>query len=308
MIELRRVIAVQTGKGGVGKTSVVANVGGLLAAAGYRVLLVDLDHQGNLAEDLGYTGEEADTQGQALLTAVSTGTVPVPSRGIRPNLDVLPGGPRLNDLAAILYSRRNTQGIKASMAVAKALAPIAEQYDVILIDCPPGQDAMQEAALAAARWLLIPTRSDASSRKGLRATAERFVAAREINPDLELLGVVMFGITKGATRIDAQAREGIETDLGGAAPLFSAAIRYAEAAAVDARNRGQLMHELEASVATDAPWYERLKTGVKSPNLARSAGSVAGDYQSLAEEIIGHLTMQEQILAQAEPVPAEHAR
>lgn len=304
MESLERVIAVQTGKGGVGKTSIVANVGGLLAAAGYRVLLVELDHQGNLGEDLGYTGTEADTDGQALLTAVTTGMVPVPTEGVRPNLDVLPGGERLNDLAAVLYSRRQSAGRDADRAIARALMPLAPSYDVILLDCPPGQDALQEAALAAARWLIIPTRSDASSRKGLRATAARFASAREINPSLELLGVVMFGVTSTAKRVAAQARKFIEADLGGVAPVFSASIRYAEAAAVDARNRGQLMHELEVSAAGQTPWYQRVRDGDAAPALAKSATSLAGDYSALAQEIVAHLTKQEDLAAAVDEVTA----
>ena len=68
---LERVIAVINGKGGVLKTTVTANIGGMLANNGYRVLLVDLDPQGNLAEDLGYTDDDRDDTGRALAQALT---------------------------------------------------------------------------------------------------------------------------------------------------------------------------------------------------------------------------------------------
>lgn len=95
---LARVVVVAQGKGGVGKTSLTANVAGLAALAGHRVLAVDLDQQGNLARDLGY--EPGD--GERLLQAVVAGQ-PVPVvPNVRPGLDVVPGGPATGDLLVLL--------------------------------------------------------------------------------------------------------------------------------------------------------------------------------------------------------------
>ncbi len=99
---LARVVVVAQGKGGVGKTSLTANVAGLAAASGHRVLAVDLDQQGNLARDLGY--EPGD--GERLLQAFVAGQ-PVPVvKGIRPGLDVVPGGPAIGDLLGIVSATR----------------------------------------------------------------------------------------------------------------------------------------------------------------------------------------------------------
>jgi len=292
--QLRRVVAVINGKGGVGKTSVVANLGGLLAAAEYRVLLVDLDPQGNLGEDLGYAGAGMGDEGRGLFLSLSTSSPLQPLREVRPNLDVIVGGEELNDLAATLYARRQRNAAGAATALAAGLAGIAGDYDLVLVDCPPGQEILQEAALVAARWILIPTRTDASSRKGLREVGRRFLAARDNNPDLQLLGVLLFGTTSTARRITAQARTDLHTDLGGVAPLFDTAIRYVEAAAVDARNRGQLVHELERDVLNAPKWYERLRAGTaKEGTLAASAGTLAADYQALAEEVLNRLVAAE---------------
>src|SRR3954453_2473359 len=70
---MSRVICVANGKGGVNKTSIVANIGGLAAAGGYRTLLVDLDPQGDLSDDLGFYANPADDHGQQLAAAILTG-------------------------------------------------------------------------------------------------------------------------------------------------------------------------------------------------------------------------------------------
>ena len=78
---LHRTIAVLNGKGGVGKTSITANLGGLFSDAGYRVLLVDLDPQGNLGNDLGYLGAGLGDGGEALSAAGTAGTAPRSAAG-----------------------------------------------------------------------------------------------------------------------------------------------------------------------------------------------------------------------------------
>ncbi len=218
--------------------------------------------------------------------------MPLPQ--VRPNLDVVPGGSQLYDLAAVLQSRRQT-GRGGVDQLAAAIATLAGDYDLTLLDCPPGSDVLQEGALYAARWALVPTKTDDASRAGLREVARRFTAARAANPDLILLGVVLFGINRSATRITAQARQALEADLGGVAPVLDATIRHVEAAAVDARGRGQLVHELERDVHAAPRWYERLRNPTRDhpEALAVSAGALAGDYQALAEEIITRLAAAE---------------
>src|SRR4051812_2454344 len=73
-VSLSRVIAMVNDKGGVGKTSLVANLAGQLAASGYRCLLTDLNRQANLADDLGYRDDERDDQGAGLLMSVVAGS------------------------------------------------------------------------------------------------------------------------------------------------------------------------------------------------------------------------------------------
>lgn len=290
-----RVVAVINGKGGVGKTSVVANVGGLLALAGYRTLLIDLDPQGNLGEDLGITA--ASDGGQALARAVQYDAPLTPVEGVRDNLDICPAGEHLDDLAAALAGRIRRQGGEGSLALAHALAPVQDRYDIVLIDCPPGDAVLQSLALAAATWVLIPIKTDASSRKGLREVARRFSEARQVNPTLELLGVVLFGVATGATRIRDRARTLVAEDLGGAAPIFTTTIRHVEAAAADARERGELAHELEQTAAHAPSWWQRRRGVSAGPVVAASASSLAGDYQQLAQELVAAIAAAENIAA-----------
>lgn len=291
--QLSRVIAVVNGKGGVGKTSLVANLAGLYAAGESRVLVVDLDPQGNLGNDLGYLGAGRGDEGESLVSAVSNGHAMVPLRNERPNLDVVPGGPQLEELAQALREDVLPEGGVEHFAA--SLAQIAEDYDLVLIDCPPGIDALQKAALAAARWVIIPTKSDDASRAGLRMVAQRFAHVREnYNPGLALLAVVLFGVNSSAKRVSAQVREDLTADLGLPGIVCETTIRHVEAAAYDARKRGQLVHELERDVASAPKWHERFKTGKKPETLAASAGSLASDYQRLAEEIIDRIAEAEQ--------------
>ncbi len=280
-------IAVINVKGGVGKTTVVANLGGLLAASGYRVLLVDLDPQGNLGEELGYTGAPTDDGGAALATSLTTGTPLAAVADVRPGLDVIPGGPELDAAAAHLVIAAQEDPLAAKRSLTALLLDVAPDYDVVLLDCPPGQEPLQQAALAAARWALIPVKTDASSRKGLRDVARRLDTVIDLNPDLDLLGVLLFGVNRGAHRVVEAARAGVAEDLGDSAPVLRATIRHVEAAAQEARDRGLLVHELEEAVMAAPAWWQ-IRRGASAGDAprSRSVTGLAEDFQRLGAEII----------------------
>lgn len=280
---LARVVCVANGKGGVSKTSVAANVAGLAAAGGFRVLLVDLDPQGDLSDDLGYYDNPNDDQGQQLAEALITGaTLTANLAGIRDRLDVVSGGAWLGDateqLAHDLKRGRPAEGILGAV-----LAPLASGYDLILIDTPPIDATLQTVALAAARWLLIPTRADASSIRGIRRIAERL---QHTSHQLDLLGVVLTGVPTSARRIRAAAAADIQAVLGGVAPLLEATIRASDAVARTTRDRGLLVHELAEQVEGAQPYWQALRQGHSPARLPTSAPALADDYVRLTEEVL----------------------
>jgi cellulose biosynthesis protein BcsQ len=128
---------------------------------------------------------------------------------------VVPGGVRLTDLTPLMVSRIQTAGRAAFLALADALVPVAGQYDLVVVDSPPENVMLVDLVLGAARWVLMPTRSDRGGLVGMRLVAERFSIAREINPSLGLLGVVLFGTLAGARAIHAEVRADVVAAFGG---------------------------------------------------------------------------------------------
>lgn len=282
---LTRVVVVAQGKGGVGKTSLTANVSGLAALAGHRVLAVDLDPQGNLSRDLGYE----PTDGDQLLQAVVGGTPAPVLSDIRPGLDVVPGGPAIADLLGIAFARSSRGGKDMADLLYTSLAPAVDGYDLVLVDTPPGERLLVEAALATASYVVIPTRADDASLDGLERVAERCVAARTRNPGLTLLGVCLFGVGSRARRLTSGVREVVAEVLGGSAPVFQAQVRHLESAAVDARRQGLLVHELEAAAAVAAKGRLAALRAKRRPDddlLTRDASGLAADYAAVTKELV----------------------
>lgn len=291
---LSRVIAVINGKGGVGKTTLTSNIGGLLAASGYKVLLVDMDPQGNLAEDLGYSNAEYNDDGAELAKGLSFGGHPQPVKDIREGLDVLIGGYHLDQAAAALVAQSAKNFDKARLALATLLQPIAADYDIVLIDCPPGNETLQTAATAVARYALVPVKTDASSRKGLVDVARRLDGVLDLNPDLDLLGVVLVGTGTTAHRVQEEARTLIAEALGREDVIFTHTVRHSEATAQASREKGVLVHELDAQVRKGPTWWQALRDGKPVERIGpRTATSVADDLQAVATEVVEAITSRE---------------
>jgi len=292
---LERVIAVINGKGGVLKTTLTANIGGMLASSGYKVLLVDLDPQGNLAEDLGYTDTAEDDQGESLARALLFGGGVKPISNVRENLDVLVGGAALDSATAGLMAKGNKDPDAAKLAVAHILEPIAQNYDMILIDCPPGDETLQTAAVAAARWALVPVKTDKSSRKGLTAVAARLDAVLSINPTLDLLGVVLVDTGTSSHVIQREARAHIAELFNSPHEIaFAATVRHSEATAQATRERGLLVQELDESVRKGPKWYEVARgTAIAQALSPRTASSVADDLFAITQEVVARITAAE---------------
>jgi len=216
---------------------------------------------------------------------------------------VVPGGAALWDVAPAFTSRgargATLPGLRPALERLRPESGPAD-YDLVLIDTPPGEPILQELVFAASDFLIIPTRSDEASLDGLVVVAQRFAAARAVNPDLTLLGVALFGVRAGSTRMVKRVREALDETLGGAAPVFAASIRYLESAAVDMRSRGLLAHELDQAHRADkSQRIDRLRKGAKADAgdslLSResSASGLAQDYADLADEVLAAISRTE---------------
>lgn len=294
---LSNAIAIVNGKGGVGKTSTSANLAGIAAQAGWRVLAIDLDGQGNLARDLGYYDREGvDDEGRALATAIQYGDTLKVQPAIRDNLDVVPGGRHLKPVA----TAEPALGADAHLRLLDALRPIAGDYHLIVLDCPPGEGFLQRLAMHAVRFVVVPTQTDDAAIDGLSEVARLFAQVRRENRDLELLGVAIFDVPANAKRLIGEAVADVRAGLGDTAPVFDASIRSAKSLARELRKKGMLAHEYEGvAVNAPRPWEVGFDPSSRPVGSEGSASNLAGDYAALTKEILGRF--RERVAAAATP-------
>ena len=278
-------IAVTNGKGGVGKTSLTAHIAGLAAISGWRVLAVDLDPQGNLARDLGYM--DRSDGGASLFAASFTRADLEPVWDVRRGLDVIPGGPDTRRLSDQLHSESMRSGATALNRLTEVLGPMSAKYDLILFDLPPGEAIVQQAAMRCAHWLILPTVGDSASNDGIGAVYRQYLAAREANPDLDVLGVVVSFVQSGARAMLREITAELEDMLQNRVTVFSPPIRLAKRAALDCRAKGLLAHEYEAAKIEALPWYKAKLLGLPPERFAQNASQLAEDYQVLVKAILG---------------------
>jgi chromosome partitioning protein len=179
-------IAVIAGKGGVGKTTTVINVGAGLAALGRRVLLVDCDPQGNLTSGLGLDPyARRRTVGDVMVGRCSAVDAILETE--TPGLHLLPAHPDLSAVESELPARVNAE-LRLRNAMREGLDA---RYDLIIFDTPPNFGFHTISALGAARSALVPLQMSAFALRGLKEVIRVIAAARRhLNPELELLGVV----------------------------------------------------------------------------------------------------------------------
>ena len=303
---LSRVVLIGNAKGGVGKTSLATNLAGLLAAAGYSTLLVDLDPQGSSGQNLvpGWPDGDGDLtsdEGQGILNVVATGDARMLESALlkpRTNLDFVAGGPALKGVEDMLTGEsglRSRPGLKR-FALAQSLAAIAPRYDFIILDTPPGDRHLLRLGLLAARWLVIPTRSDRLSIMGMHNITDEVLEAQRENPTLDLLGIALTASGTSATRARNDALQDINDVFGGAAPLFENVIRSAEATANQTPRRGRLAHELADDAKDEVPFYQALRNpnGDRPRRLPSTVSALAEDYLMLSEEIVRRIASFEE--------------
>jgi chromosome partitioning protein len=187
-----RVIAVTNQKGGSGKTTSAVNVAAALGETGKRVLVVDLDPQANAslwfgANDGGRALLEVLTEDRALGTVVRATAIP--------GVDIVPTSDWLIGVDKALASE-----VGAETILRRALSSLPQQWDLVLLDCPPSLGLLAISALAACQEVLVPVEMSAMALAGLAGLMKTMDRVRErLNPALRMAGVL-------ACRVDGRTR------------------------------------------------------------------------------------------------------
>ena len=289
-----RVVLVANQKGGVGKSTTVAAIAEMIAAAGKRgrrVLVVDGDPQANVTvEDLGVDGDG----GQSLAQTLQFGAPLTPVRDVRPNLDVIAGGPHLAVAGATAQvMAENGINMAANLEAQLSLLSDSEGYDLVVIDSGPGDVPLLDTYLSVANYLLIPTRDDQASLGGVARLAKRFWHARKRGSSIQLLGVLLFDVNPRATKRNEDVFAQVNEMLAGSGTTpFDITIRSAPAAAVDMRTLHKTAGELVALAHDERRSRIAKLRGKESPTRAMwssDPSGLAADYQELVRQIIGRL-------------------
>ena len=173
-------------KGGVAKTTTVASISSLLAHAGMKILMVDLDAQCSLTES--FINEEPDTTVyNAFLNPKKDWSDAVIK--IRENLHLLPASTEVSDLDMMLAAK--TQNEKYLLKILKNMHA-DEKYDYIILDCPPSLALITTNALVAADELYVPTMAEIMPLRGLKKLEAKIEEiAEELNPELKITGIIV---------------------------------------------------------------------------------------------------------------------
>ncbi len=276
-------VAVINRKGGVGKTTLATSLAALASSNEYRTLLVDLDPQGDTRLDLGYPQDD----GQDLLDALVTDgkTKPKVLTEVRHNLDVWPGGLALDEWAGIAVGRQGrAQNVHGSLQ--RLLLKYASTYDLIVLDCPPGDPVLQVQAAVAARHVIVPTKTDGASLAGLAGVAALFDDVADLNPDITLLGVAVMFSSTNATRVRTDVASEIRRLFGADDVLFTSFVRHSEALAQTVRRDGKLTYEIAESVDAQPSYWKARRKGLTVRSLPGSSKGASDDLVALVSEIL----------------------
>ncbi len=202
-----RIIAIANQKGGVGKTTTAINLSACLAEKGKKVLAVDMDPQGNMTSGLGLNKAEVENTVYDLIIG-EAGIDEVICQGVSDNLDVLPTNIDLSAAEIELIGVENKEFI-----IRDEVHKVKNEYDFIIIDCPPSLSMLTINAMTTADTVLVPIQCEYYALEGLTQLIHTIELVKErLNPDLSMEGVV-FTMYDARTNLSLQVVENVKDNL-----------------------------------------------------------------------------------------------
>lgn len=202
-----RIIAIANQKGGVGKTTTAINLSACLAEAGQRVLAIDFDPQGNATSGLGMEKNHLDNTVYEMLTG-ECGLEDCLISQIQDNLDLLPSNMNLAGAEIELLQVDHKEYV-----LKDCLEPYKNQYDFVIIDCPPSLNLLTLNAMTAADTVLVPIQCEYYALEGLSQVMKTVgLVKKKLNLALEMEGVV-FTMYDARTNLSLQVVENVKSNL-----------------------------------------------------------------------------------------------
>ena len=202
-----RAIVVANQKGGVGKTTTAINLAACLAEAGQKVLAIDMDPQGNMTSGLGVDKDAIENTVYELLLGESS-VEDCLQKEVIENLSVIGSNINLSAAEIDLIGEEEKEYI-----LQKAIAPIRDNYDFIIIDCPPSLSMLTINSMCLADTVLVPIQCEYYALEGLTQLIHTINLVQErLNPSLEMEGVV-FTMYDARTNLSLQVVENVKNNL-----------------------------------------------------------------------------------------------